>query len=119
MCIFLNPKAGESDDASAPKGPRDALGAPSPKLGVVGDVTTSFSSSSTSLCIGPESTLPEPKGLELAPKGLVKPALDISPAYSSNSSVVCVQIGIVNDRTFCQFTDYHNKILERPDDIKW
>lgn len=64
-----------SNEESAPNGERNELEVP-PKFGVVGEVTASFSSSSTTLCIGPVSTLP-PNGLLLAANGLGKSALDM------------------------------------------
>lgn len=66
-----------SDAASAPKGPRKAEPDLKPKLGVVGEVTVSLSSSSMTFCMLPASTLPAPNGLEFAPNGLVKPVPDI------------------------------------------
>ena len=104
----------KSDDPSPPKGLLNVFPPVvlvSPKLGVVGEVTLSFSSSSTTLCIGPVSILPEPKGLVFAPKGLVKPALDIAfrqmllrgikEAYKSTSLSRCAfaaVLGLINSR---------------------
>jgi len=78
-----------SDGASPPK-PFQKEGAASfltPKWGVVGEVIVSFSSSSTSLCIGPDSDLPgAPNGFAF-PKGLVKPVLDIVTLIATDGSL--------------------------------
>lgn len=73
---LLNAEGGPSDEESppkgpAPKGPLKAGVALFPKLGPVGDPTTS-SSSSITFCI-----FPDPKGFEPDPNGLVKVGLDM------------------------------------------
>lgn len=66
---------GASDEASPPKGPEKiAPDDTAEKLGVVGDVMISFSSSSTTLIMlfDVGCSLSPPNGLEFAPKGLEK-----------------------------------------------
>jgi hypothetical protein len=60
-----------------------------PKLGVVGEVTVSFSSSSATRCMALVSSLEEPKGFAFAPKGLVKPGLDMSDSLSRKPLLWC------------------------------
>lgn len=67
----------ESPPKAPVRTPRELGPESNTKLAAVGDAIVSFSSSSMTFCMPPDWSLLEPKGFEFAPKGLVKPGLDI------------------------------------------